>query len=289
MSWEVTGLISRRKIGSQTRRLLLLTMGDKANDDGSGIYASVATLARDSEISESSVRRTVKDFLTEGLLRHVGQRECRNGYTNIYEIVLEAIEALPEIKRKPDTPVTVKPLSPRTPAKAKALPADTPATVTPDPCHGDSPTPVTVTAKPIQKPIQEPTLALSGGGGPKGKGGKSPTAYPADFEAFWKSWPRTRRENSDKRTAARRWTDARKRWPAETLMLAATRYLSKPETRKEDYRYCVLAEVFLNGKLEAAVEAVQGVDGAKISERDQVWMNGRWCWPDGKPVEERAP
>jgi hypothetical protein len=163
MSWEVTGLISKRKLGSTTRRLLMLTMGDKANDDGSGVYASVPTLARDSEISESSVRRTIKEFIAEGLVLLVGQRECRNGYTNIYEIVLDAVDALPEIKRKPDTPVTV------TPVKAKgrhlATPSTvTPVTMTPDPCHRDTPTPVTVTPKPILKPIKEPEdLVLTAG------------------------------------------------------------------------------------------------------------------------------
>jgi len=82
-------------------------------------------------------------------------------------------------------------------------------------------------------------------------------AYPEDFEAFWRTWPKNRRERSDKRTAMRRWADARMRWDASLLMRAAENYLSKPDTRKEDWRYCCLAEVFLNGKLEAAVEAVE--------------------------------
>lgn len=276
MSWKLTGIVSQKKLGSTVRKYLLHSMCDKANDDGSGVYASFHTLAEMIDASRPTVKRIIKDFLDEGLITQVGIRPCYNGHTNEYAINVEAVMALPDIKpvaEKKATRVKVnrvhgEPGSPQTGV-----------TATPDPVQGEPPTRVTMTPKPIHKPIQEPkTLPPPSSGeacgdlfgaispSPKLTAGKkkSGPAYTPEFEAFWKSWPKARRELSDKRTAFRRWTDAQKRWETPTLMGAAKRYLSLPSVTKEDFRYCVLAEVFLNGKLDAAVEAF--LDAVKPAE-----------------------
>jgi hypothetical protein len=59
------------------------------------------------------VKRTIIDFLREGILIETGRRHCKNGYTVIYRIVLERVAAL-EATAEPDieTGVTVNPVQP---------------------------------------------------------------------------------------------------------------------------------------------------------------------------------
>lgn len=100
--------------------------------------------------------------------------------------------------------------------------------------------------------------------------------YTEEFETFWKSWPDPVRERSHKPKSAQRWADARSRYDAELIMAAGSRYLSAPRTRKENYEYCCHAEVFLNGKLDAAVEAVI----LRRTEKRQVWSSASNDWVD---------
>lgn len=151
MSWDVCGLVDRKIIGSATRRLVLLTMASRANNDGTRVYASFGTMARDCELSRATVKRTIKEFEAEGLVKCVGVEPCENGETNDYTLNLKAIEALPNIR--PKDPVQREPGSPRT-----GVTKETGVTVNPvqseNPVQGDPPTRVTVTPKPVHKPIQ---------------------------------------------------------------------------------------------------------------------------------------
>jgi len=122
---------------------------------------------------------------------------------------------------------------------------------------------------------------------------KAKAPYTDEFEVYWKRWPQAIRANSDKPTSAARWKAARERYSADTLMLAAQTYLANTKVTDADPgpwkpRTCQ-AQVFLNGKLDAAVEAALAAsvahDPAGWRERDQICINGQWCWPDGKPVE----
>ena len=128
----------------------------------------------------------------------------------------------------------------------------------------------------------------------KPKKAKPKPAYTDEFAAFWNLWPRNIRANSDKPTSAARWKAARERYDADTLMLAARHYLAG--TKADDAlpgpwkpRTCQ-AQVFLNGKLDAAVEDALETqarrDPTKRRDGDQVCINGQWCWPDGTPVEQ---
>lgn len=90
---------------------------------------------------------------------------------------------------------------------------------------------------------------------PKAKKALKPVAYTPEFQMIWMAWPKHRRANSDKRKAFERYQAGVEQFGAEAVSAAAQRYLSLPETRKDQWRYCCLVEVFMNGKLEAAVEA----------------------------------
>ena len=302
----MTALVSRKKWGGQTRRLLALTIADKANEDGSGVYASVRTLARDAEISEATARRALREFEEQGVLRKVGERPCANGATNIYDLQIDAIEAMGDLKpdrahREP--PRTMRPVSPRSPKRLRPKPKPTairtPITVTP--LSQRAPTGLTVIAYPILEPIScsneqesppkpeapkpptgEDLFGAPASPKPKAKPkAKAKPSYTPEFHAFWAAWPKHRRELSDKQTAFRRWSDAiRGGLSAETITGAAGHYLGKREVAKEDFRYCVLAEVFLNGKLDAAVEAFQARTtdaGALARARADLYRKlGKW-------------
>jgi hypothetical protein len=113
MSWRIANECAERRFGSAARKQIIMFLADKASDDGSGIWCSKATIQRHTELSESTVKRTIIDFLQEGILIETGRRHCKNGYTVIYRIVPESVEAM-ETTAEPDivTGVTVNPVQP---------------------------------------------------------------------------------------------------------------------------------------------------------------------------------
>ena len=103
MSWRIANECAARK-------QIIMFLADKAIDDGSGIWCSKGTIQRHTELSESTVKRTIIDFLREGLLIETGRRQCKNGYTVICRIVLKRVATL-EPTAEPDieTGFTVDP------------------------------------------------------------------------------------------------------------------------------------------------------------------------------------
>jgi hypothetical protein len=94
MSWRVANACAERKFGSATRKQIIMFLADKASDDGSGIWCSKGTIQRHTELGETTVKRTVREFLKEGILVETGARTCKNGFTVVYRIDLTRIEAL---------------------------------------------------------------------------------------------------------------------------------------------------------------------------------------------------
>ena len=111
MSWRIANECAERRFGSPARKQIIMFLADKASDDGSGIWCSKGTIQRHTELGESTVKRTINDFLREGILIETGQRRCQNGYTIIYRIVLAKISQL-ESTAEPDveTGSTVDPV-----------------------------------------------------------------------------------------------------------------------------------------------------------------------------------
>ncbi|OED46899.1 hypothetical protein AB838_18665 [Rhodobacteraceae bacterium (ex Bugula neritina AB1)] len=111
MSWRVANACAERKFGSATRKQIIMFLADKASDDGSGIWCSKGTIQRHTELGETTVKRTIRDFLKEGILIETGARGCKNGFTVVYRIDLARIEAL-ELTAEPDieTGATVDPV-----------------------------------------------------------------------------------------------------------------------------------------------------------------------------------
>lgn len=113
MSWRVANECAERRFGSAARKQIIMFLADKASDDGSGIWCSKGTIQRHTELGESTVKRTISEFLKEGILIETGRRPCKNGFTVIYRIVLARVMAL-ESTVEPDdgTGVTVDPVQP---------------------------------------------------------------------------------------------------------------------------------------------------------------------------------
>ena len=111
MSWKVANLCADRIFGSAARKQIIMFLADKASDDGSGIWCSKGTIQRHTELGESTVKRTITDFLREGILIETGRRPCKNGFTVIYRIVPDRVMAL-ESSAEPDegTGSTVDPV-----------------------------------------------------------------------------------------------------------------------------------------------------------------------------------
>ena len=104
MSWRVANTCAERKFGSATRKQIIMFLADKASDDGSGIWCSKGTIQRHTELGETTVKRTVREFLKEGVLVETAARTCKNGFTVVYQIDLTMVEALeptlePELRR----------------------------------------------------------------------------------------------------------------------------------------------------------------------------------------------
>lgn len=94
MSWKIANLCADRIFGSAARKQIIMFLADKASDDGLGIWCSKGTIQRHTELGESTVKRTIIDFLREGVLIETGRRPSKNGFTVIYRIVLDRVMAL---------------------------------------------------------------------------------------------------------------------------------------------------------------------------------------------------
>jgi pyocin large subunit-like protein len=111
MSFHVSSICSKRKLGGSSRKQVLVFLADKASDDGSGIWCSKATIALETELSRSTVKRLLKEFEADGLTTATGRRKNTHGYTVEYAINLNAISTLPPLREQPEvTEVNMNPV-----------------------------------------------------------------------------------------------------------------------------------------------------------------------------------
>jgi hypothetical protein len=75
----------KMNLGGCNRKLLAVRLADFADDDGRGIYPSVARLAAETELSERTVQRILADFVKEGILVVVKEATGRPGIANAYD------------------------------------------------------------------------------------------------------------------------------------------------------------------------------------------------------------
>jgi len=171
MSFHVTSTCTQRKFGSATRKQIISFLADKASDDGSGIWCSKSTIAQNTELSKSTVKRTITQFLNEGIILETGKRSNSRGYTVEYRINLDQVAQLPLTKELPETTgVTVNPVQHEPPRGS-----------TVDPQGGSPRTPnhsLTILEPPTRK-----------------REGTEADLISKEFENAWKAFPEDRRRN----------------------------------------------------------------------------------------------
>jgi hypothetical protein len=73
-------------------KMLLLALADWADDEGGGIYPSLATAGRKSQMSDRTVRRWIARFLDMGVLTAETERTGGRGITTHYRLNLDVVE-----------------------------------------------------------------------------------------------------------------------------------------------------------------------------------------------------
>ncbi len=99
MSFICSALVERRVLGSPTKKSVMAYLAVRASDDGSGIWTSKGHIADDTELSKRSVQKAIIEFEQDGLVKKVGKKPCKNGFTYEYQIIVEALELLPNTRK----------------------------------------------------------------------------------------------------------------------------------------------------------------------------------------------
>jgi hypothetical protein len=206
MSNDVFSAVKRRVVGSPTAKAVLLLMADNASDDGTGIWTSKGNLARDLEMGKRTVQMAIQSLIDIGVVKEVGQKPCKNGFTVEYRIDLKALIARPST-RAADAPVT----------RAGDAPVQE---MHPYPCSSRTPTRAGDAPKPPLEPPLEPSIARDG----LFDALEEPKSKDDGFEDFWRAYPR----KEAKAAARKNWAKAIQKAPASVIIAAAERYSQRP-------------------------------------------------------------
>lgn len=189
MCKHFVSLVYRKRVGSALRKAVLGYMADRASEDGSGIWCSKGRIARETEFSESAVKKTVREFLAEGVLVETGKRKHENGETTIYSLVKVQIERMPDAAPTTTSGVTPTPSDPGT-EKPRHPVTETPAPQNPPPRH---PVPPNLPLNHLEPPKEDQS------------------APDPRFSEFWERWPLRRVVRKKAEVAFKRLSPADKR------------------------------------------------------------------------------
>lgn len=176
-----------KRFGSCTRKAIAVKLADHADDEGKGIWPSLARLAASCDVSESTARRTLAEFVAEGLLKLVKEGGSGPGSTNRYDFdlaVLDAMQgALEVVQSGQNKGVTVTPLE-----NSKGV-IDDAKGVTDDEkgCHGDTQT----IKEPSDNHHSQPraSATVPPGGGEREVDPDSRKEAERTFKRFAPTWP----------------------------------------------------------------------------------------------------
>ncbi|MDE4303596.1 hypothetical protein PXK30_09735 [Phaeobacter gallaeciensis] len=223
MSRFIAALVYRKRIGSMARKSILAYCAERANDDGTGIWASKVRIANEVECSKQTVISTLNAFVEEGVMVEVGKRRSPHGYTIEYAINVSAVMQLEDAFEDPfSTGETRGPkldgsneLTPRGqtagPQEVKPVDPNRPRTVlkpsySPKPPEGD-----------------DDLFSASGQPTPENGDGaeaKKPDSIEESFEKFWKAYPK----KAGKPNALKAWKAAIKHADPDRIISGAERY-----------------------------------------------------------------
>lgn len=98
MSNRLISEVYRRQVGNLAHTAVLALLADKANDDGTGIWASKMRMAEELGTSRQTIITTIKGLTADGLITEIGERRCSNGYTIEYAINVARLRSAPLAK-----------------------------------------------------------------------------------------------------------------------------------------------------------------------------------------------
>lgn len=183
MSRYVAALVYRKRLGSMARKSILCYCAERANDDGTGVWASKVRIAKEVECSKPTVIDTLRAFVNEGILIEAGRRPCQNGYVIEYDISIAAVEALPDAISPEETTGQIFDRSSQLTPRGKAtLPQEV------KPLDSNRP-----------RTVHKPSGDLFG---QKVKVEESPDEIAEHFSAFWDHWPSGPRKTAKKKCEA---------------------------------------------------------------------------------------
>lgn len=260
MSRYVAALVYRKRVGSMARKSILAYCAERANDDGSGVWASKITISKEVECSKQTVISTMASFVKEGLMIEAGKRKCANGYVVEYDLNIAQIEALPDaISQEESTgPILDRSneLTPRGqtvgPQEVKPVDPNRPLTVL-KPSNNGSDEPALFSA--MEEPESQEDPVESG------------------FDTFWKEiWPSHFRKAGkvDCRKLYRKACEGKhpkadERLTPEQLNAAARRYIASVDDRQ----YLKAPKAWLNGALW---EPWMDAPDSERARRNENWM-----------------
>lgn len=296
-----------------TELRVLAALGTYANDEG-WCYPNQTTLAERLKLTRQTISGAIKKLVEKGYVEtevRTAKGRGKVGYNYRVVLDLKRGNALPKADdERPDIGEGRQRPMPTT--AAADFGADR------DPMSAQASVPNKDSTNPSERPQQSSSsnededirrkqreayeaMEREKAGKPKGKGkakgARKRVEYTPEFNAIWLSWPANRRANSDKQKAFARYLTGAAEFGHDAVAAAAKHYLASPGARKENHAYCCLVEVFMNGKLEAAVEAAreagQPREMATQEEAEhraaRKYFEAKGKWPQGyHPPEVRA-
>lgn len=286
-----------------TELRVLAALGTYTNDEG-WCYPNQTTLAERLKLTRQTISGAIKKLVEKGYVeKEVRTAKGRGKVGYNYRVILD-------LKRAAALPKADDEQADIGAGRQRHEPTTAPADfgVDHDPMSAQASVPYKDLTNPSEQPqqsstsnevedVRSPKSDLFGAetekprSKPKAKpSARKVAAYTPEFQMIWMSWPKNRRGNSDKRKAFERYQGGVEQFGAEAITAAARRYLSLPDTRKDNWKYCCLVEVFMNGKLEAAVEAARedAATGAESVTHEEAkhhaaksYYESRGRWPKG--------
>lgn len=101
VSTIVSPVVQKRVIRSPTQKSILMNIADRASDDGTGIWYSKGTIARDPGYGKRTVHVVNDGMMKAGLIVASGSRRCAHGYTVEHRICPDAMQRLKAPQAEP--------------------------------------------------------------------------------------------------------------------------------------------------------------------------------------------
>ena len=289
MSRFVAALVYRKRVGSMARKAILAYCGERANDDGSGVWASKVRIAKEVECSKPTVISTLNDLVSEGIMIEVGKRKTPHGYTVEYAVNVASVMALPDAFDDQFSTDDVRGQNfdrstEFTPRGKATLPQEV------KPVYPNRPVTVLKPSNACEDDLfsaSEPTI--------ENGDGLLEQKPDSDFGRFWSVYPK----KAAKKDAQKAWAKAIKRETPERIIKAAEKYaawLSTPCRPGEFKPHPKNAQGWLNGDrwqefLDTAAPETFHEDA--LSPSRQSMLQDGICppsmkGPDGTPNAEAA-